>query len=138
MQSFTKLEILTKAIQGHNEKIPETKKLPPVGFDPKQPPAADPGFPRGGGANPPSGAPTYDFAKFFRKLHEIERIWTPKGCTSLSPLRSANDLLVVSLTLHETLLVSMKLLIPLHRHICPMPRSRLSGHLINIHVACNP
>ena len=40
---------------------------------------ADPGFPRGGGANSP-GVPTYDFAKFFQKLHEIERIWTdPQG-----------------------------------------------------------
>ena len=36
---------------------------------------ADPGFPRGGGANSPGvGAPTYDFVKFSRKLHEIERI----------------------------------------------------------------
>ena len=43
--------------------------------------AADPGFPRGGGANSPGGggAPTYDFAKFSRKLHEIERIWAPVG-----------------------------------------------------------
>ena len=40
---------------------------------------ADPGFPRGGGANSPGGAPTYDFAKFSQKLHEIERIWTPRG-----------------------------------------------------------
>ena len=40
---------------------------------------ADPGFPRGGGANSPGGAPTYDFAKFPQKLHEIERIWTPRG-----------------------------------------------------------
>ena len=24
-------------------------------------------------------APTYDFAKISQKLHEIERIWTPKG-----------------------------------------------------------
>ena len=42
-------------------------------------PVADPGFPRGGGANYPGGAPTYDFAKIFQKLHEIERIWTLKG-----------------------------------------------------------
>ena len=28
-----------------------------------------------GGANPP-GVPTYDFATFSQKLHEIERIWT--------------------------------------------------------------
>ena len=27
----------------------------------------------------PRGAPTYDFAKFFQKPHEIERIWTPRG-----------------------------------------------------------
>ena len=40
---------------------------------------ADPGFPRGGGANSPGGAPTYDFAKFSQKVHEIERIWTPGG-----------------------------------------------------------
>ena len=39
----------------------------------------DPGFPRGGGANSPGGAPTYDFAKISQKLHEIERIWTPGG-----------------------------------------------------------
>ena len=25
------------------------------------------------------GAPTYDFAKFSQKLHDIERIWTPRG-----------------------------------------------------------
>ena len=36
---------------------------------------ADPGFSVGGGANPPGwGAPTYDFAKFCEKLHEIEKI----------------------------------------------------------------
>ena len=40
---------------------------------------ADPGFPRGGGANSPGGAPTYDFAKNSPKLHEIERIWAPRG-----------------------------------------------------------
>ena len=37
---------------------------------------ADPGFPLGGGANS-EGVPTYDFAKFSQKLHEIERIWAP-------------------------------------------------------------
>ena len=40
---------------------------------------ADLGFPRGGSANFPGGAPTYDFAKFSQKLHEIERIWAPGG-----------------------------------------------------------
>ena len=45
-------------------------------------PVVDTGFPRGGGANSPGGAPTYDFAKFSQKLHEIERIWTPGGRAS--------------------------------------------------------
>ena len=41
---------------------------------------ADPEFPRSGGANPPGeGAPTYHFAKFSPKLHEIERFWTEEG-----------------------------------------------------------
>ena len=31
---------------------------------------ADPGFPRGGGANPKGGAPTYYLANFSSKLHE--------------------------------------------------------------------
>ena len=31
------------------------------------------------GAPTLGGAPTYDFAKFSPKLHEIERIWTPGG-----------------------------------------------------------
>ena len=40
----------------------------------------DPGFRRGGGANPRGGGEslTHDFAKFSPKLHEIERIWTPR------------------------------------------------------------
>ena len=46
---------------------------------------ADPGFPRGGGANPPGGAPIYDFAKISQKLHEIERIWT-MGASLEAPL----------------------------------------------------
>ena len=25
------------------------------------------------------GAPTYDFMKFSQKLHEIERLWAPRG-----------------------------------------------------------
>ena len=41
--------------------------------------AADPGFPRGGG-----GAPTYDFAKFSQKLHEIEII-VSRGGAPLAP-----------------------------------------------------
>ena len=45
---------------------------------------ADPGFPRGGGANSP-GEPTYDFAIFSQKLHEIERIWARGGRRGASP-----------------------------------------------------
>ena len=34
----------------------------------------DPGFPVGVNANPRGrGTPTYDFGKFFKKLHEIEK-----------------------------------------------------------------
>ena len=46
---------------------------------------ADPGFPRGGDANPPGGVPTHDFAKCSQKLHEIERIWTPGGMHPSGP-----------------------------------------------------
>ena len=49
---------------------------------------ADPGFPRGG-APTTQLAPTYDFAKFSQKLHEIERIWT--GGVPRAPLRSATE-----------------------------------------------
>ena len=58
---------------------------------------ADPGFPRGGGANSPGGTPTYDFVKFSRKLNEIERIWTPGGRGTASKIllcRSATDILL--------------------------------------------
>ena len=50
---------------------------------------ADPGFSRGGGVNPPGGR---EHAKFSRKLHEIERIWTPRGgrASLTPPPRSAN------------------------------------------------
>ena len=45
-------------------------------------------FPEGG-VNPPGGR---EHAKFSRKLHEIERIWTPRGGVrpSRPPPRSAN------------------------------------------------
>ena len=52
-------------------------------------PAADPGFSHGGaggggggGANFPGGGggcQHTNFAKFSKKLHEIERIWVPRG-----------------------------------------------------------
>ena len=41
-------------------------------------PVANPGFPRGG-VRGLGLSPTYDFAKISPKLHEIERIWTPRG-----------------------------------------------------------
>ena len=41
---------------------------------------------------PGGGVPTYNFAKFSQKLHEIERIWTPEGAhPSRPPPRSATD-----------------------------------------------
>ena len=36
-------------------------------------------FPEEGAPTPQGGAPTYEIAKFSEKLHEIERIWTPRG-----------------------------------------------------------
>ena len=39
-------------------------------------PVADPGFSPGGGANSQN---CYYFSHFCRKLHENERIWTPRG-----------------------------------------------------------
>ena len=33
----------------------------------------------------PGGVPTYNFAKFSQKLHEIERIWVPGGHAPLAP-----------------------------------------------------
>ena len=41
------------------------------------------------GCQLPRGAPTYDFAKFSQKLHEIERIWIRGACVPGAPLRSA-------------------------------------------------
>ena len=45
---------------------------------------ADPGFPVGGGPNPP-GAPTYNFAKFSIKLHEIKNIFAMEGAHPVDP-----------------------------------------------------
>ena len=43
-------------------------------FQMKPKSGADTGFPVGGGANPGMGAPTYKFAGFSQKLHEIKKI----------------------------------------------------------------
>ena len=45
-------------------------------------PEADPGFPVGGVTSPPGGGPTYDFARFSQKLHEIGKILGHKGGVS--------------------------------------------------------
>ena len=52
---------------------------------------ADPGFPRGGGANPKGEAPTNYLANFSRKLHENEEILGQMGGGRVpcAPLRSA-------------------------------------------------
>ena len=47
-------------------------------------PVGDPGFPRGGGANPKGGAPTYYLANFSRKLHKNEEILGRGGRASLA------------------------------------------------------
>ena len=50
-------------------------------------------IPRWRGANPPGeGAPTYDFATFSKKLHEIEKILDRKGAPSVDPpLETINE-----------------------------------------------
>ena len=40
-------------------------------------PVVDPGFPRGGGANSPGGAPTYDFAKNPKNCMKLKEFWPP-------------------------------------------------------------
>ena len=53
---------------------------------------ADPGFQQGGGANSQN---CYYFAIFYQKLHENERIWTPRGgAHPWHPLRSANERII--------------------------------------------
>ena len=42
---------------------------------------ADPGFPVGGGANPPGGRQHMILPNFAKKLHEIEKILYPKSAT---------------------------------------------------------
>ena len=56
----------------------ETPDSQPSHFT-KTKPVADPGFPRGGGANSQGGAPSYDFVNFRRKLHENEEILAATG-----------------------------------------------------------
>ena len=46
---------------------------------------ADPGFPRGGGANPKGGAPTYYLANLCQKMHENEEILGQGGRVPRAP-----------------------------------------------------
>ena len=55
---------------------------------------ADPGFPVGGAREPSGGVPTYDFAKFCEKMHEIEKILGHGGggAHRARPPKSATDI----------------------------------------------
>ena len=83
----------------------------------------DPGFSWGGGAPTPKvGVLTYFFDT---KLHENERIWTPRGAHPLRPLGSATDL-------HSQILDSRPLYNFLHFHAVFgkfWPNSRLAPPL---------
>ena len=57
--------LTTQTVLTDRGKVPAILRLQLTG--------ADPGFPVGGGADPRGGAPTYDFVKFSKKLHEIEK-----------------------------------------------------------------
>ena len=73
---------------------------------------ADPGFPRGGGANSRGGAPTYDFTKFSQKLHLIERIWTPqRGRASLAPPLDPPLKTIIKLTDYENITFPINILL---------------------------
>ena len=50
---------------------------------------ADPGFPRGGGANPKGGGANLLFGQFFQKTAWKWRYFGPGGCVPRAPLRSA-------------------------------------------------
>ena len=56
-------------------------------------------FPEEGAPTPQGGAPTHDLAKFSQKLHEIERIWTPRGgrASKILLCRSATDMFWIKL-----------------------------------------
>ena len=59
---------------------------------------ADPGFPEEGAPTPGEGAPTYDFAKFFQKLHDTRSpLDPPLYLCSLNLLHQYGKLLVIKL-----------------------------------------
>ena len=68
-------------LHSNNKKMPFADPRQPSKVRCKMPKVtttgADPGFPIGGGTNPPGGTPTYDFAKFCKKLHELEKNFMP-------------------------------------------------------------
>ena len=59
-------------------------------------PVSDPGLPKVGAPTLGGGVPTYDFAKFSQKLHEIERIWTRGGTSKILLCRFATELSILS------------------------------------------
>ena len=84
---------------------------------------ADPGFPRGGGANSQGGAPTYDFVNFRRKLHENEEILAARGgrASPAPPLRSATGECSTRVYPYPKLLNSLKDLLftsRIHSSLC--------------------
>ena len=74
---------------------------------------ADPSF-----STPQGRAPTYDFAKFSRKLHDIERIGAPGGggCAPLGPPRSA------TVVVHYVLMNDIRSIV-IHNFIKNFPES---------------
>ena len=51
---------------------------------------ADPGFPIGGGANPPGGTPTYKFTGFSQNCMKLRKFWSVEGgVPGEAPLGSA-------------------------------------------------
>ena len=63
--------------RGRGAKLSRSERIPLAGSNGLVLTVADPGFSRGGGREPSRGG--REHAKFSRKLHEIERIWTPRG-----------------------------------------------------------
>ena len=65
---------------------------------------------------PGGGPPTYNFAKFSQKLHEIERIWTPRGgrASKILLCRSATgsvDVIRISVDVIKMNLVSLGVIV---------------------------
>ena len=64
-------------------------------------------FPEEGAPTPQGRAPTYNFAKFSQKLHEIERIWAPGGGGARASLAPPLDLPLISILLMKLFAISI-------------------------------